>query len=170
MPTLLLRRQNATQTASKTLQDGRQRLEQVGKETLKVVLWLENDHYGCPHCWIAGIWKDWSLSLRQHRVQTKTSCRIKEVACVLICIEPRERSNGRKGEGVGALFVIFSFSKTKIPDKSSNLLEERFNLAHGFLGVRHGDGRVQGLCPWGRRVRPRRVSCHRPGRMHRREG
>lgn len=66
---------------------------------------------------------------------------------MFICIEPRERSNGRKGEGVGTLFVIFSFSKTKIPDKSSNLLEERFNLAHGFLGVRHGDSRVQGLCP-----------------------
>lgn len=67
---------------------------------------------------------------------------------MLIYIELRERSNGREGEGIGALFVIFSFSKTKIPNKSSNLLEERFNLAHGFLGVRHGgEGRVQGLCP-----------------------
>lgn len=57
---------------------------------------------------------------------------------MLICMEPRERSNGRKGEGMGVLFVIFSFPKSKIPDKSSNLLEERFNLAHGFLKIRHG--------------------------------
>lgn len=50
---------------------------------------------------------------------------------MFICMEPRERRNGRKGEGMGVLFVIFSFPKSKIPDRSSNLLEERFNLAHG---------------------------------------
>lgn len=45
------------------LQDGGERLEQVGKETLKVVFGLENEHYGLPYCWTAGISNDRFLSV-----------------------------------------------------------------------------------------------------------
>lgn len=63
-------------------------------------------------------------------------------------MEQRERSNRGKG---WECYLLFSASQDQNTDRNSNLLEERFNLAHGFLGflVHHGgEGRVQGLCPW----------------------
>lgn len=58
---------------------------------------------------------------------------------------------GGGGRGDRVVMAIFNFPATKIPDSNADLLEERFNLAPGFLGVlvHHGQaGRVQWVCLW----------------------